>query len=241
MIVRITNRCQMGCRHCMIDGSGPDGQHMTHATYMRALRFAQACAAPVVLLGGGEPTEHPDFCRFLELAHGVLPVVVVTSNGDFVDKPDVVAQLARFETYVQVTNDPRYYPRAFQRDLFEGRGLQLYFADTLQTIFPCRRVREHGIEPTKRYPGCVNLRNAVRQYGLQNGLMGLAFSGKQCPPSVDVDGTVHAGETDTCHVLGKVDDPLEVVEHRLATMRCNNCGLRDNLKPEHLALIGEAS
>ena len=37
MLVRITNRCQMGCSHCFTD-STPEGQHMTHHTFEQALQ-----------------------------------------------------------------------------------------------------------------------------------------------------------------------------------------------------------
>jgi Radical SAM superfamily len=238
MIIRITNRCHMGCQHCMIDGSGPDGQHMTEEVYRRALTFAHDSLAPVVLIGGGEPTEHPEFISYLRLMCERVPCTVITSNGDFRAKPGVADQIERLGAFVQVTNDPRYYPRRIEPEQFTGRDGWTY-ADELRVIFPCRRTQANGIEATRQYPGCVNLRAAVRRFGLRMALVQLAAAGKHCPPSVNVDGTIRAGEADTCHRIGQVGEPLDVIEHRLVTMRCNVCGLRDNLKPEHLAAIGE--
>lgn len=239
MIIRITNRCHMGCKHCMIDASGPAGAHMTMATFLKAMRFGLQAGAPTAVISGGEPTEHPQLFEYLDVAQRTFPIVIVASNGMF-DR-ELADRLARCDVFVQITNDPCYYPRPLDRGRLWGRSDRWAIADHVEQIFPCRRAAEQGIEATKQYPGCVNLRHAVRRYGLRAGLAGLAISGKHCPPSIDVDGTIRAGETDTCHVIGQVGDPVAVVEERLQTMRCNVCGLRDNLKAEHLALIGESS
>jgi Radical SAM superfamily len=237
MIIRITDMCRMGCSHCMIEGSGEFGDHMPDRIYEPALELAQASMSPVVLLSGGEPTEHPDFFRYLRQMRESVLLPVITSNGMFTQRPGVAEQLAELGVFVQVTNDPRYYPQRLEPELFDHEGW--HYEDTIPMIFPCRRTRLNGIEATRMYPGCVNLRAAVRRFGLQPALVQLSAAGKQCAPSINVDGSIRAGEADTCHRIGQVGDSLASIEHELATMKCDICGLRDNLKPEHLAAIGE--
>ena len=40
MLIQITNRCHMGCPHCMQE-SGPKGRHMTEETFEEVLRFVR--------------------------------------------------------------------------------------------------------------------------------------------------------------------------------------------------------
>lgn len=42
MLIRITNRCMMGCNHCMVDAT-PEGEHMAFDTYLGALTLAMRC------------------------------------------------------------------------------------------------------------------------------------------------------------------------------------------------------
>lgn len=72
--LKITDRCQKGCSHCY-QNSGPDGEH---ASYKRIAEFAsnlQNLGVFEVAIGGGEPTEHPDFMAILSMirAYGPKP------------------------------------------------------------------------------------------------------------------------------------------------------------------------
>jgi hypothetical protein len=59
-----------------------------------------------------------------------------------------------------------------------------------------------------------------------------------CTPSVNIDGTIVAGEADTCHHLGTVSSTVADIEEALCTMTCNKCGLGKLLSPMHLEAIG---
>lgn len=47
MLIQITNRCHMGCKHCMQDAS-PKGKHMTDETFGQVMDFCME-AGPVVV------------------------------------------------------------------------------------------------------------------------------------------------------------------------------------------------
>jgi MoaA/NifB/PqqE/SkfB family radical SAM enzyme len=88
MLIKVTNKCSMGCSHCMED-STVKGEHMTYETFLKALDFTAraeklawaAGCLPLVLLSGGECTEHPDIVKLIEtvFARGMLPFLI--SNG----------------------------------------------------------------------------------------------------------------------------------------------------------------
>lgn len=228
------------CPHCMIDGASPAGEHMTMDIFERALDFIKRSGVRVLLVSGGEPFEHPQVFemadRLKETAMERMLMPAFASNGHFALNEELLERVKAMGIGVQVTCDPRYYKRILMRERFESD--QFTYEDTLRIIFPCRRVRENGIVATRQSPSCFNLRSATRQKGLRQALTLLELTGRVCTPAINVDGTVVAGEADTCHVIGTVDSDIEEVEENLKSMRCKTCGLHDNLSPEYLEAIG---
>lgn len=62
----------MGCGHCM-EESTIKGSHMPFETFLRAIEFtrriertAWVMCPPLILLSGGECTEHPEIVRIVE-------------------------------------------------------------------------------------------------------------------------------------------------------------------------------
>lgn len=249
MLIRITNRCHMNCSHCMIDASGPEGEHMTHDTFERALDLRARLEARITMLSGGEPTDHPDFfelaTKALEAISDSLGVYILASNGLFVLDDQKYADMCELTQkgcgflVVQITNDSRYYSRnlALVQERFDLPHWR--FTDHLRQIMPCRRTHENNIEPSRVVPLCANLRANTRRHGLLRSVVALESVMRTCSPSVSVDGSVRAGEMDTCYKIGDVTDSVETLESNLVNMTCNACGLRDNLKPDLKEMLGE--
>ena len=239
MLIRVTNKCTMGCSHCMIDGSSPDGEHMTTEIFDKALQLSYLIGARAIILSGGEPFDHPDIFELIAKTQGRGFVTMVASNGLFALDSEMRNRVARCGALIQVTNDPRYYPRNLSiiRSLFEENDFA--FEDHIRLIFPCRRTKASGFEPTRQSPMCFNLRSVTRSYDLISALSLLQMQGKLCSPSINVDGTVRAGEADTCFKLGTVDSVEGDLDEAIRTMHCNRCGLQDNLQPPYLEAIGE--
>lgn len=242
MLIRVTNRCTMGCKHCMIDASGPDGGHMSLDTLRQALAFARACKARVLTISGGEPFEHPEIASVLrmcaEFQVRTATVVTVCSNGTFAFDEEKFELADRCGLVVQVTNDKRYYGRDLWLIKHKFDRPLMCFEDQIRVIGPCRRTRENGIPATRLSPMCYNLRSAVRAVGFEKALNALEAYGKYCTPSVNIDGGIVAGEADTCVRIGDVSmNPNDLTDGVRAT-RCSRCGLSNNLSPFHRAVIG---
>lgn len=93
MYIQITTRCNMRCAHCCMS-CGPDtGEHMSEATFHRAIRLAQDYGE-LVALGGGEPTIHPKFEKFLMYAIAQIDDVLVITNGKHTQRALLLAALA---------------------------------------------------------------------------------------------------------------------------------------------------
>lgn len=244
MLIRITNKCRMQCSHCMIDGVSPKGEHMTKEIFLAALAFAEKCGVRILLISGGEPTEHPDFAELLWIASRRFVGVMLATNGMWLDNAVLVQKVASYRNVlVQITNDPRFYPKwvDFPENFPEELRTPWEIVREIPTLAPSDRVADSGMlhMVTRHSPGSFNLRSAVRQLGLAKGITELENRGRFCQPSIDVDGTVRAGEADTCFSLGDVTDPPAVIEYSIKNMgSCNACGLEDNLDNYHRAAIG---
>ena len=115
--------------------------------------------------------------------------------------------------------------------------------ETLRSLSPFGRARRAQMKCTRMSPFCFNLRSATRRVGhLKRALGTLRSLGKMCSPSINVDGTVVAGEAPECAVIGKVGTlgtPIQEMTKNLVHMRCDWCGLMDGLDGEYREAVGE--
>ncbi|MGW2177225.1 radical SAM protein [Streptomyces sp. NPDC001732] len=79
--LEITGKCQLACTHCLSE-SGPQAAHgtMTRADWRTVVVDAAALGIRTVQLIGGEPTVHPHWREFAELALSLGMGVEVYSN-----------------------------------------------------------------------------------------------------------------------------------------------------------------
>lgn len=260
MLIKVTNYCSMGCSHCM-ESSTIKGEHMTADTFARALRFAQrtegnawrAGIPPLILLSGGECTEHPDIVKYVEAVIGLGWVPMLLTNGMWLADKDLRESLLRPEwkqLFVQVTHDPRFYPKDPPIVIDDSR---ITYIPSLTLLIPLGRAkRKPGLSaetglPKRNAPSSFNLRSLTRSLRSFNEAVVMmrarAASGMSghCSPSVADNGDVMAGETRDCFKIGTVDSTNEELTKALIEMKCNACGLVDNLSPAHKRAIGEST
>ena len=82
MYVQITTKCNMSCAHCCFAATRK-GEHMPLNIFQKALQVA-VNRGDHLTIGGGEPTMHPQFFKYLELAREEL------RRGNFEIAPFVV-------------------------------------------------------------------------------------------------------------------------------------------------------
>lgn len=262
MLIKVTNRCGAGCSHCFED-STPSGSHMTAETFGRALDMTRRVEAlawkigcpPSILLSGGECTEHPDIVKMIEtvVAQRLLPVLL--TNGMWLADKVMRDALLRPEwphLFVQVTHDPRFYPSEPPPRIDDRR---VHYVESLSVLMPLGRAarKKGGLldlgVPSRKAPSSFNLRSMTRSLGgIEQAIammrsrvaLGLSMAG-HCTPTVSDTGDVMAGETRLCFKIGTVDSTNEELTRGLVEMRCNRCGLVDNLDLEHKRAIGEST
>lgn len=262
MLIKVTNRCSAGCFHCMEDSTRA-GTHMSRETFLAALECSARLEAGVTALGlprmlllsGGECSEHPDFVRLVEIAAASAPLVFLLTNGQWLARRELRDAILRPEwghVCVQVTHDARYYPSAPPPRIDDPR---VRYTEKLGTLIGLGRAARRPLPGRLMIaPGSFNLRSLTHATGdivaaitllrMRRMDIGPARSAAglpsgNCTPSIADDGRIMAGETRSCHVIGTVDSsPAELTRGILEMKSCNRCGLETGLGPEHRAAIG---
>jgi hypothetical protein len=259
MLVHITNYCSLGCSHCMED-STIKGSHMPFETFLRSLDFTKRIEAlawhvcpPLLLLSGGECTEHPEIVRFVEEAIRQKFVPMLLTNGMWLADPEMRKALLRPEwphLRIQVTNDPRFYPKPVPKEHLDDERItfvpSLTLLITLGRAGRKKKLDSKGL-PMRNAPTSFNFRSLTRSYGSAEQavamlrMMTLQGKAGHCSPSITDDGSVVAGETSKCFKVGTVDSTLAEITKATCEMRCNGCGLEDNLTQEQKRAIGAST
>jgi hypothetical protein len=219
----------------MVDAK-PDGHHMTFETYFEAVSFSKECGLPLIMLSGGEPSEHPELLDFVTIAVNRGLTVTILSNGEFLwTKPRLRSAILPLVHSIQVTNDDRFYPRKID----EWKHEKICWVDRITHLVPQGRAKDRP-DTNCRAPECFNMRSLARS-GLtfQMARLMLVKRGRFCTPSINVDGTISAGESPFCAKIGTVTDGPATAMNNLSKMTCSKCGLVDNLSDRERQAIGE--
>ncbi len=252
MLVRITSQCSMQCPHCMVN-SKTVGEHMELDVFRAVMGFVDWMNMPLIMLSGGEPTEHPQFPQLLELLRQKKRHIGLLSNGLFLTDPDRRDYLDLVDS-VQVTNDPRFYPQALDlRYKFHGDDKRkIHVEHRLRMLVPVGRAKNPNFKPLldqppiepRTSPMCFNLRSMNWFYGdFRTAVISLMTNhGRFCTPSINLDGSIVAGEAPSCYVIGSVLGNRPDLSNNLRNMggHCNRCGLVGHLTHEQKLAIGEA-
>jgi MoaA/NifB/PqqE/SkfB family radical SAM enzyme len=225
-----------------MDDCKETGTHMTQDVFNQTMEFIKATSPLVLLISGGEPTEHP---HFLYLMRDILKIgmpkesIVVTSNGMFLEGEFLTQKIIELGVNVQITNDERYYPQRIKK----VPDNKLFMLEThIRTLYPQGRAVKNGFEASNvRAPKCFNLRsianNELSKSSLATTIHILEFHNKFCSPSISAEGFIYPGESRLCNSVGTVyDDPATIFEN-IKNLNCNKCGMENNLTKEELSAI----
>lgn len=238
MLLKITEKCSMGCTHCM-NNSTPDGAHMTEQNLSMALYFlVKHDIYDHIIVTGGEPTEHPDFMRMIHIIFDVLAagkrqsVVTITTNGFWcLEHQKEATEIARGTEYTkvlwQVSTDSRYYPKELPKHKRIWREPGFVLCDKCVTrVYPQGRALENNLPWKAKASKCFNVRAITKQLvepSLRSIVRRLAVSGFHCTPAIRVDGSIGLGESDLCPPVATVYDSEEDIIKKIKGFQCHQC------------------
>ena len=251
MMVKITEKCTMGCTHCM-NAATPDGKHMSLSTFEESLCFLanNELCEQILLITGGEPTEHPEFFKLLDIMFEMqkdfpfLIAVAVTTNGEALQndhepylKSIKVAKEAGIDLFYQVSADVRYYPRRIQthKRIFREPNIVLC-DDCIRWIYPQGRAKENNLDWKANSSKCFNVRAIAHQLPENARLRDieqlLLQHEKSCTPHIGVNGEIKLGESDLCPACATIYDDMDTIMSKIRNFKCDACDFINNRLPE---------
>jgi len=121
-IIEITNYCNLECPICIVQNR--HNYHMSRAEFVATLDglVAKEGMLDTINLSGGEPTIHPEFIEFLDIAGEYLEIsrISISTNGlRLANDLEFCRQLARRQVYVNLQLDALSNP---QLRVLRGNG-----------------------------------------------------------------------------------------------------------------------
>jgi len=246
MLLRITDHCKMACNHCFINAT-PKGKHMEFSTFMNSVKLANKLGAKVLLLSGGEPTDNPNFIKFLNFATlNFSGIITVISHGAYIEDKELCDKyFGDFpKVQYQITNDKRYYPKRLNRiraGNVERKYKNVMFCWEIGgEIFPQGRARKHmkitEINAKVLGPRCFNLRSFIHHPmipDISHAIQQLEKAGKFCTPSVNINGSIAMGESNQCQETMNIKDSIFDLTEKVKNSNCNDCGMLSKLSETH--------
>ena len=236
MLIFITNRCHMGCVHCM-DDCKPEGEDMSFSTFQDAVEFSLTRALPTpLMISGGEPTEHPQFQQFVGYAIQKIqelptPIpLLILSNGQWLSEHTgflkSLDDLNLPWIGVQVVIDDRYYPTHVDEGILSQYKCVKLCQGVIQ-IYPIGRAKDNHLPWQAKASKCFNVRAAVKQlHPASYQDLTLRYSiahNKFCSPNIGINGELRLGESFLCPACSTIYKSDAEIMYDIAKFKCSGC------------------
>lgn len=243
MLLKLTTKCNMGCTHCMNDAT-EKGVDMSIDTLKDTLLFMKKTdIGAFLVISGGEPMNHPQFFEMIKIIledyeerfKEILYQVTITTNGEFMNKPENVNKICNLlDIYsglnIQICNDPLYYPRKVELNKAYKKSGQVMFMDNIgKKLYPKGRALKllKGDKINKnKCTQCTNYRLLYKQLGgfsLSVIDTAMILSGKFCTPAITPKGDILLGESDLCKVCSNIYKSEKEILKDIGNFHCNGC------------------
>ena len=268
MLLNITNRCKMQCPHCF-SNCLPEGTDVSMEILDETISFINnnELRFRVILITGGEPTEHPLLFDILDKLYktnipnqyGEKKVFILATNGMFLNMStseddnkivmDYADRLLSYENLrIQITADPRFYKTKLnERNLkylyYANKGRASVFMEKnigLLANFGRATINQMPRMPKRKSPYCFNARSITNSGFSFQKLVEYVETEmmKFCVISFDMTGNIRISESLVCPTVGTIWTPLDELSKSIKHMRCRKCSLVDSLPSEHKKAIG---
>lgn len=248
MLLSITEKCRMGCSHCMDDARADCDKFMTRKMFKRAVDF-NFTYDPTLTITGGEPTEHPQFWELLKIVADRMntkQVCSITTNGMNLSDADIdrIVELRKSKgTFLwQVSAIPLYYPIKIDLNQNVFKLPDFTIATEIEKLVPRGRAADHkDWNFNAKAPQCFNLRSFIHSTkNLPMSIVSLRSRGKFCTPQIAYDGSVKVGESTLCPAVAHINDSENEIVRKICNFRCSGCDiLLKKLPDNYRHAIGE--
>ena len=240
MLVKLTEKCSMGCSHCFSNCTST-GKDMSMGVFLDVLDFYERTSQNgAFMISGGEPSENPMFFNMASIAierfSNSNHAIIITTNGWWIEKnPDSCRKLLNYavmkncKLIIQVTNDRRYYPIRINIPADLRKRKEIFINGCSGLVAQGRALDNYTIgDFTNKCPGCFNALLIARQLYFKGGnlkcyLASLTGNGKFCSPQISVTGDIKAGESDLCPPISSIYESDSKIFEKISLFSCNKC------------------
>ena len=237
MVIRLTEKCRMECSHCMYECLYSKEEHMTTMTLNKIVNSALFKKSSMIVISGGEPTEHPDFVKFLKyiVKNREKSVIQLISNGMFAENDKITKEILNLLDnnfiFLRVTHDKRFYKKPIKK----VKHNRIFYIDEIASLTFLGRAQKFDKndfpELTKRkYPMCFNTRSVIT--GMPNMdyidyMMLMEQKNKYCTMVFHPNGDLSASECGNFRIanIHNKDFFKKLKNPDLTQTPCNKCGL----------------
>jgi hypothetical protein len=189
---------------------------MSREVFQASLDFINNQKPSMVLVSGGEPTEHPLFIEFINrLNQETQSIITVASNGSFLEDKELTEAILKTGLMIQITHDKLFYPhkpvpytgKSFEDEIALHNSFVL--VEQITKLIPMGRAESFAIE-SHYGPKCFNFLQVCAsdpfgyESGFQNALRMQESLGKFCNPTILANGNIVFGESSLCRHYGNV-------------------------------------
>ena len=86
LVIGITSRCNFNCKFCYSSSGRNSIKELPLTKIKEIFDEAKSLGIQIIAISGGEPFLHPDFYEILSYAKKAASIVMLSTNGSFIDK-----------------------------------------------------------------------------------------------------------------------------------------------------------
>lgn len=239
MLYLITHHCSNYCPHCM-NSSRENNEHATMATTQKLIRLIRKVEPKILVVGGGEPTEHPNLFDHIKTLSKEVEVLIVTTNGMFLNSEDYARQYLsmtrRYAVFTQISaiyglyadcervvrNVEKYKDRFFDVELITIPTVMDSLGKAKGRKFPQYNLHE------RKAANCFNIFSGSYSLNIKSlkELIKAVEQKASCKPMISRDGRIFIGESLDCLQIGTLDDSTSRILRNIKTKEpCGKCGV----------------
>jgi hypothetical protein len=225
----------MSCKHCF-NNSNKEGKHMEFEIFKDSIDKIKLWNPMVLLLSGGESTDHPNFIEIVNYTKDKLKntKIMIISNGLFTLDDIRINEYKKLNVIFQITQDIKFYKKGIKIINDEN----FIYCDTIPSeLYRLGRAINLDYKFTNK-PKCVNFRSfVVSGLSLKDTIKSSEMRIKFCNPVIHPDGNITIGETNSCYIVGNIYDNDKTIENNIKNFthdKCNKCNGFYNIKKEDI-------
>lgn len=243
MLIKITDKCSMGCSHCLSDCT-PDLCDMEWNTFVDAMNFYDKYCKNImkpILISGGEPTESSIFLNVIQYLidnySGLIPITI-TTNGIWLTKNEwLVKELEKSlpNCSFQVVVDDRYYPVHVDEDSPIFKYKNVILCNEVAVLYPQGRALDNNLSCQAKASKCFNIRAITKQMigkSLTDIFSMMIMNAKFCTPHIDINGNIKLGESRLCPVCSNIYKTEEEIINDIINFQCHQCDFLNSKLPK---------